>query len=105
MDDQRTQQFQQIIAYSRDMLTLAQENEWERVAELDSQRRALVMQCFQFATSDRDAPAVATAIKEILSLNQQVADLGAQQQAAVGGHIRTQKLGQTARQAYSRCAR
>ncbi len=105
MDNQRIQQFQQIIAYSRAMLALAQDNEWEQVAELDNQRRSLVMQCFKMATSDRDAPAVAAAIKEILLLNQQVADLGAQQQASVGGHIRTQQLGKTARQAYSHCAR
>ncbi|VAW73705.1 hypothetical protein MNBD_GAMMA13-327 [hydrothermal vent metagenome] len=105
MDNQRLQQFQQIIAYSHDMLTLAQDNEWEQVAELDDKRRSLVMQCFQLATSDRDAPAVAAAIKEILLLNQQVADLGAQQQATLGGQIRAQQLGKTAKQAYSHCAR
>ncbi len=105
MDDERSKQLGKIIVLSRDMLVLAKENEWQRVAELDGQRRALVMQCFQFTTPDQDAPAVAAAIREILSLNQQVANLGAQQQATVSGHIRTQQLGRTARQAYSRCAR
>jgi len=105
MNHQRAQQFQQIIAYSRDMLSLAQENEWERVAELDGRRRALVIQCFQTVTPEQDAVAVAAAIREILSLNQQVADLGAQQQAAVGGQISTQRRGRTAQQAYARCAR
>lgn len=105
MDDERSKQLGKIIALSRDMLVLAQKNEWECVAELDGQRRALVMQCFQSTAPDQDAPAVAAAIKETLSLNQQVADLGAQQLATVSGHIRTQQLGRTAGQAYSRCAR
>jgi len=99
-----TRQLEHIIALSRDMLASARENAWERVAELDAQRRTLVMQCFARPTPQQDALVVAAAIREILSLNQQVTELGEAQQQTLGDELHTNRVGHTAKVAYQRCA-
>ncbi len=105
MDINRGQQLRDIIELSKDMLVKAQANEWGLVAGLETRRKALVMRCFQQPTSGQDAPEVAVAIKEILSLNQQVTVLGRQYQEQIGCDIHTNKLGRNASAAYLGCAR
>ena len=105
MDISRSQQLRDIIELSKDMLLKAQANEWERVAELEVARKTLVTRCFQQPASGQDAPEVAAAIKEILSLNQQVTQLGQKYQEQIGCDIRTSKVGRNASAAYLGCAR
>ncbi len=105
MDKQRKQQLGKIIALSRDMLELARGNAWERVAELEEQRRALVMQSFHTPAAKQDSATVAAVIREILSLNQQLTDLGKAHQQHLGNQLHTNQVGRTAQQAYRGCAR
>ena len=105
MDISRSQQLMDIIELSKDMLSKAQANEWELVAELETRRKTLVTRCFQQPASGQDAPEVAAAIKEILSLNQQVTQLGQKYQEQIGCDIHTSKVGRNASAAYLGCAR
>ena len=90
---------------SKDMLVKAGEHEWGLVAEIEARRRELVMRCFQQPEQRQDASEVATAIKEILRLNQEVTDLGRRYQEQLGTEIHSNKLGRTASAAYLGCAR
>ena len=105
MDKQRKQQLGKIIALSRDMLELARGNAWEGVAELEEQRRALVMQSFHTPAAKQDSATVAAVIREILSLNQQLTDLGKARQECLGGKLRTYRVGRSAQAAYQDCVR
>ncbi|GMQ88683.1 MAG: hypothetical protein BMS9Abin09_0115 [Gammaproteobacteria bacterium] len=105
MDINRSRQLRDIIELSKDMLSKAQANQWELVADLETRRKALVMRCFQQPTADQDAPEVAAAIKEILSLNQQVTALGQEHQEQIGCDIHTSKVGRNASAAYLGCSR
>jgi len=105
MDMNRSRQLRDIIELSKDMLSKAQADQWELVADLETQRKALVMRCFQQPASGQDAPEVAAAIREILSLNQQVTLLGQAHQDQLGCDIRTSKVGRNASAAYLGCAR
>lgn len=105
MDKRRKQQLGEIIALSQDMLELARDNAWERVAELEAQRRTLVMQCFHAPTEKQDSDIVAAVIREILSINQQLTDTGKAHQQYLGNQLRTNQVGRTAQQAYRGCAR
>ncbi len=100
----RSLQIEEAIALSRDMLAAAQENAWERVAEIDAQRRMLVMQCFHRPTPEQDASAVATAIREILALNHHITKLGKVQRQVLGDKLHTNRMGRIAQEAYLRCA-
>ncbi|MFQ5643906.1 MAG: flagellar protein FliT [Thiogranum sp.] len=105
MDINRGQQLRDVIELSKDMLSKAQAGEWELVAGLEARRKALVAGCFEQPTSGQDAPEVAVAIREILSLNQQLTRLGEQCREQLGCDIHASKVGRNASEAYLGCAR
>lgn len=105
MDAHRTRQLQDIIQLSQQMLSQARDNEWERVTELEAKRRELVLVCFRQTTPEQDSPDVAAAIKQILHLNQEVAELGRQFRDQLGTEIHTRKVGRAASAAYLSCTR
>jgi hypothetical protein len=105
MDDERIRQLRDIVVLSREMLTHASGNDWEQLAELEADRRSLVMRCFQEPASQEDAPQLAVIIREILRLNQEITECVKARQEAVGSDMQNNKLGRTARAAYLGCAR
>lgn len=105
MDSKRTQVLRDIIQISQAMLAMARDNEWERVVLLEGERRQMVRGCFDKPTRDQDAPEVAVAIREILSLNQEVAELGRRCKDQLGADIRAQNMGRSASAAYLSHAR
>lgn len=100
MDTVRRQQLGEIIHLSREMLEAARQLDWDKVAELEACRKPLVMECFREPVPKQDAAEVAAVIKEILNLNQQVAELGKQCQTALGSDIHTCNRGHAATSAY-----
>jgi hypothetical protein len=104
-DTRRTRMLRDIIGVSKAMLVMARDNEWERVALLEVERRAMVQGCFAHTTREQDAPEVAAAIREILRLNQEVANLAGSWKEQIGADIQTQNLGRTAAAVYSSHAR
>jgi len=100
MDSIRRKQISKIVHLSKEMLELAGELEWNKVAELEVRRKKIVMECFRKPATEQDAVEVAVAIREILSLNQQVTELGKQCQAQLGTDIHTHNIGRTATVAY-----
>jgi hypothetical protein len=105
MDIRRSEQLREITDLSRQMLESAQNMEWGHVAELEVQRKELVVRCFQSPTSAEDAPAVAAAIREILRLNHAVTELGRDCRERLSGEIHTHKVGHAASRAYLNCTR
>ena len=104
MMSERTRQLVEIIGLSKEILVQAREHAWERVAELETSRKALVMRCFQQPAAEQDVPEVAAAIKEILRLNQDVSEIGRQYQEKLVGEIHTGKIGRAATTAYLNCS-
>lgn len=100
MDSERAQVLRDVIQISQAMLAMARDNEWERVSLLEAERRLMVQNCFNRPTREQDAPEVAVAIREILRLNQEVAELGRTCKDRLGADIRVQKVGRSASAAY-----
>ncbi|WP_455235236.1 flagellar protein FliT [Thiogranum longum] len=105
MDVNRNQQIKDIIRISAEMLSKARDNDWEKVAVLEARRKDLVMLFFQQPTARQDAAQTATAIQEILRLNQEITDLGRQSQNRLGNEIHTRNVGRAAAAAYRNCTR
>lgn len=101
----RSEQLQKIIALSREMLEKARALEWERVAELEVQRKQLVSSCFRHPAHEQEVPAVADGIRQILRINDEITTLGRECKTRLSGELHTQKLGRTASAAYRDCAR
>lgn len=100
MDSVRHEQLKEIVRLSREMLDRAGRLEWDKIAPLEARRKQLVMECFREPTQESDATEVAVAIKEILSLNHQVTELGKQCQAQLGTEIHVHNRGRAATSAY-----
>jgi hypothetical protein len=94
------QQLEEIIHLSREMLEAAAQRDWDKVVELEARRKPLVMECFREPPPKQDAAEVAAVIKEILNLDQQIAELGKQCQTTLGSEINTHNRGQAATSAY-----
>ena len=100
MDTVRRQQLGEIIHLSREMLETARQLDWDKVAELEARRKQLVMECFREPVPKQDAVEVAAVIKEILNLDQQVAELVKQCHTTLGSEIHTHNRGHAATSAY-----
>ena len=86
------------------MLAEAKGNNWDQVAELEAGRRDLVMECFQEVTSPQDVPEVAATIRDVLHLNQEIAELARAHQETLGTDIQNNRKGRAARAAYLGCS-
>jgi Flagellar protein FliT len=100
MDTVRRQQLAEIIRLSREMLETARQLEWGTVADLEARRKPLVLDCFREPAPKQDAAEVAAVVREILNLDQQVAELGKQCQTVLGSEIHTHNRGHAATSAY-----
>ncbi len=103
MDAQRTQQLQDIVKLSREMLDQAQAGAWECVAALELRRREQVMACFSHPGAAHRTGEETAAIKTILRLNQEVTALSQSHRDTLGAEIQTQKKGVAAHTAYANC--
>ena len=100
MDTARRRQLDEIIHLSREMLETARRLDWDKVAELEARRKQLVMEYFREPAPKQDAAEAAAAIREILKLDKQVAELAKQCQTALGSEIHTHNRGHEATSAY-----
>lgn len=104
MDDRRTKLLAEIVEASHAMLAQAKAGHWHLVAELEASRRGRVETFFATSVTAEDSADVAAAIREVLALNGQVAELGAQARNRIGDERRTHDVGDKARRAYRQCA-
>ncbi len=104
MNDQRRADLGQIVDLSRQMLEHARCGGWERVAELEAQRREQVMNCFRDTAGGGHAAAETALIQLILRLNQELTELGRSHRDALGAELQQNKKGAAAHLAYATCA-
>lgn len=68
----QTQQLAAVLEQTRDMVALARDGEWDRVAELERGRRDGLQQCFADPVSEEQGELVAEALAVILHLNEEL---------------------------------
>ncbi len=73
----KAQELQQIIVLSQAMLNKAQEALWEDVIALEVERHELIRLFFSDPVQEEDTEVVAVGIRLILSIDEQVKELGA----------------------------
>ena len=64
-----------VLNVTRDMLVLAGEGNWDRVAELERERRDDLALCFKVPVSEENGELVAEALAVILHLNEELMSL------------------------------
>lgn len=89
-----------LLSLTRELLGSAQAGDWDRVTELESERRSLIYAAFPADSAvavDPDRQAVA---REILDTDRQVMDLACQQREYLQLQLRDLKYGKSALRAY-----
>jgi len=95
----------QLVRLSQEMLSLAEQGEWERVTELQIERQQMMEKTFPLDTQVTDAAGAAGQIQSILNLDQQIAQLARAQQKEVGQVLGKLNQGRTATRAYQDTSR
>lgn len=69
---QHCRRLAEVLAMTKQMLVHAEKNEWERVTELEIQRRDDLAACFANTVSVADSVLIAEAIAALLHLNEEL---------------------------------
>lgn len=94
-----------LIHLSQEMLSLAQQGEWERVTEMQIERQQIIENTFPLDPQVTDADGATGQIELILGLDQQITQLARVQQKEIGQVLSKLNHGRTATRAYQETSR
>ena len=89
-----------ILRCTHEMLSHAREGEWDRLVELEEQRRPMIEAFFSTPPEPHEAPAVAEFIREVQEIDSQVMALAEEGKQATAEALRLLSNRQRAAHAY-----
>lgn len=96
----RQAQLQQVLALSRTMVEHAGRGEWERIAELEQQRRMDMMQALREPLVEDETGEVRESLQQLMTLNGQLAEIVRSARDESVKQYNTLRDGRKATQAY-----
>lgn len=105
MEAARRQQIHAIRSMSEQMLQLARNEAWETLADLEPERRRLIMRFFDKPASEEEAAAIAETIQDVLDIDREIIERGKQGRDAVRQQLSRLNQGQRAVDAYHEAGR
>jgi hypothetical protein len=94
-----------LMHLSQEMLSLAQQGEWERVTEMQVERQTLIENTFPLDAQTAEVDDAAGQIQSILDLDQQITRLARAQQEEIGRALSKLSHGRVATKAYQDTSR
>jgi len=91
-----------LVTQSRRIYELAVDEEWEKVAELESERQCLIEKCFSSKATFEEPEMAARYIQEIIDLDKKVIAMGVDAQKVLGNALGDLQRGRQATQAYQK---
>lgn len=88
------------LTLAQTMLDAARAGAWDQVAELEQVREACIADCFSATGPVAATPEFATAVRDLLCVEQQVLALARQRLAELGEHLSGFQRGRRAQAAY-----
>ena len=95
---------EKLVAQSQRIYELAVAEEWEKVAELESERQRLMGECFSSKATFEKPEIAARYIQEIIDLDKKVIALGEDAQKTLKNALGNLQRGRHAAQAYQKVA-
>lgn len=92
------------LTLAQTMLDAARAGAWDRVAELEQVREACIAGCFTATGPVAATPEFATAVRDLLCVEQQVLALARQRLTELGEHLSGFQRGRRAQAAYGAIA-
>lgn len=90
-----------VLELTQKMLHAAQNSEWEKLTELESERYKLIFHRIFSPPSYRPVPNLSQIIQQLQNIDQQIIALCQEGQQVLANQIKALRIGQRARQAYN----
>jgi hypothetical protein len=97
----REEQLERILGLSLAMLDSARTGNWDDLVVHEQERRALVAECFREPATPGEAPQVAAALRRILVVNDEIAELTIVQRDVLGASLHGFGTARKAQKAYT----
>ena len=94
------QELSQLQEISRKMLNLAEACDWDKLPDLEDERKSLMQSFFSHQISIRDSAQVKQVIQDVLSINDDIAKLAQQEKTSIGHQVQGMKKRQNVHSAY-----
>lgn len=104
MGEDKDFELKQFLVISQKMLDYAENNDWEKLPDLESDRKKIMQSLFESQDSDRDSSSGTTkieqTIKNVLSINEKIEQLAQQEKVVIGQQLHGLKKKQNVHSAY-----
>ena len=104
LEPRRQQQWSRILDISRQLHTLADAEEWQKLVDMEADRRVLLQAFFDAPVSQQEAPDIARGIQQMLSDDRALVQRGREAQQALMNAMQTVRSGRKALAAYGDCS-
>lgn len=100
MDKEKTHQLSLFQEISKKMLGMAESKDWEKLPDLENERKILMQFFFEQSVSAQDSAQVKQVIQDVLSINEKISQLAEQEKMLIGQQINSMKKRQNVHSAY-----
>jgi len=100
MDEAKEIELKKLLDISRKMLASAESNNWEKLADLETERKMIMSSFFEEQISERHSARVGQAIKNVLAMNKKIEQLALQEKVTIGQQLQGLKKKQNVHSAY-----
>jgi len=105
ISSKKSSQLSELISRSRGMLEYAEAGQWEKVIVEEKQHSHLLKEFFSIPSNIEDSPEISVAIREIMSLNEQLQQFATCAREKVRGEADNISNGRRAVSAYAKNSR
>lgn len=100
MDKAREITLNQFLDISREMLKSADNNDWEKLPDLEQERKRLMQPFFESNITFSDSKKVEQTIKGVLQINTEIEQLAQKEKVSIGQQLHGMKKKQNVQSAY-----
>ena len=100
MDASKEFELQQFLDISRKMLEFAEANDWEKLPDLENNRKKIMLSFFEAKNSAPKSAKVEQIIKSVLSINEEIEQFARQEKVTIGHQLQGLKKKQNVHSAY-----
>ena len=100
MDEAKEIELKKFLDISRKMLKFAKNNDWDKLPDLEVERKRIMSSFFEEQISELDSTKIEQVIKDVLLINEKIEQLAQQEKVVVGQQLQGLKKKQNVHSAY-----
>ena len=105
MENIKETELRQFVDISRKMLESAKNNDWDKLPDLEDERKKIMLSIFESGAEyqdlvNHDSGKLEQMIKNVLSMNEQIEQLAGEEKITIGQQLQVMKKKQSVNSAY-----